>query len=56
MDEIKVEAVRYWPEPINVKEIRGFLGFTNFYRRFIKNFGKIGVPFINLTKKDIPFK
>jgi hypothetical protein len=50
MQDTKVQAVRDWPQPTNVKEVRGFLGFTNFYRRFIKEYSKIATPLTNLTK------
>ena len=55
MDPDKVKAVREWPAPTNVKEVRAFLGFVNFYRRYVKNFGGIGIPLTDLTKKDHPF-
>jgi len=38
MEKEKVEGVLSWPEPKNVKDIRKFLGLTNYYRRFIKDF------------------
>ena len=56
MDPSKVEAVRTWPTPKNLQDVRGFLGFANFYRRFIKDFSKIARPLHDLTKKDIPWK
>ena len=56
MDPSKVEAVRAWPTPKSLREVRGFLGFANFYRRFIKDFSKIARPLHDLTKKDIPWK
>ena len=56
MQKAKVQAVRDWPTPDNVKQVRGFLGFTNFYRRFIKNYGDLARPLTDLTKKGIPFK
>ena len=56
MDPSKVEAVRTWPTPKSLREVRGFLGFANFYRRFIKDFSKIARPLHDLTKKDIPWK
>ena len=55
MDPTKVEAVTSWPTPRNLKEVRGFIGFANFYRRFIKDFSKIARPLHDLTKKDTPF-
>jgi hypothetical protein len=39
-----------------MKEIQLFLGFVNFYRRFIKDYSKIVVSLIELTKKDIEYK
>ena len=42
MDPIKVEAVRDWPTPRNKKEVQQFLGFVNFYRRFIEGYSKDG--------------
>ena len=51
----KVQAVRDWPEPRKVKDVQSFLGFANFYRRFIYNFSDIVVPLTRLTRKNIPF-
>ena len=55
MDPAKVQAVKEWPEPKNLKEVRGFIGFANFYRRFIEGFSKVCRPLHDLTKKDTPF-
>jgi hypothetical protein len=44
MDPAKVRAVTDWPAPRNLKEVRGFLGFANFYRRFIEGFACIARP------------
>ena len=55
MDPGKVKAVREWPAPKNLREVRGFLGFANFYRRFIKDFSKVARPLNDLTKKDTPW-
>ena len=55
MDPIKVKAVAEWPTPRNLKEVRGFIGFANFYRRFIQDFSKLARPLHDLTKKDVPF-
>jgi hypothetical protein len=52
MDPAKVKAITHWPAPRNLRELRGFLGFANFYRRFIKNFAKLARPLNNLTRKD----
>ena len=53
MDPIKVEGVSKWPVPKKKKDVQSFLGFTNFYRRFIKDYAKIARPLHNLTgKKD----
>ncbi|KAK3523122.1 hypothetical protein QTP86_017285 [Hemibagrus guttatus] len=48
MDEGKIAAVRDWPAPATVKELQRFLGFTNFYRRFISNYSSIADPLTNL--------
>ncbi|KAL0146495.1 hypothetical protein M9458_058126 [Cirrhinus mrigala] len=50
MDEGKVEAVVSWPKPNSVKELQRFLGFANFYRRFIQGFSHITNPLTNLLK------
>jgi len=52
MDEEKLSEVLEWPVPTKVKQVQVFLGFANFYRRFIKNFAKISKPLSDLTKKD----
>ncbi len=44
MKEKKIEVVRHRPKPQSVKDIQMFLGFTNFYRRFIQNFYRIIAP------------
>ena len=52
----KVESVRTYPTPTNLKQIRSFLGLANYYRRFIPRFSHIANPLTNLTKKNQPFK
>src|SRR5271163_1772770 len=52
MDPVKVSGVADWPVPTNKKEVQSFLGFTNFYRRFIHH----ARPLFNLTKNDVEWK
>ena len=53
MEKEKMNGVLSWPEPKNVKDIRKFLGLTNYYRRFIKNFAQVARPMNVLTRKDV---
>ena len=55
MDPGKVSTILEWPEPCKVKDIHSFLGFTNFYRRFISDYSKITVPLTRLTCKGTPW-
>ena len=47
--------VQDWKAPNTVRGIQSFLGFCNFYRRFIRDYGKIAKPLVRLTKTGIPF-
>ena len=47
----KAEVIRAMPEPRTVKEVRGFIGATRYYKRFIPAFSRIATPLIALTKK-----
>lgn len=51
MDTEKVKAIREWQAPTTVKGVRSFLGFANFYRRFIRPFGRIVQPLVDLSRK-----
>ena len=51
----KIKAIQAWPEPRKVKDIQSFLGFANFYRRFIHEYSEIVIPLTRLTWKGIPW-
>ena len=51
----KIQVIQNWGTPRNVTDVQSFIGFCNFYRRFIRNFSKIARPMITLTRKDQPF-
>jgi hypothetical protein len=50
-DPSKIIAVQSWPPPKNKTEMRGFLGLVGYYRRFIKNYGKICRPLFDSLKR-----
>lgn len=55
VDPEKIEAITKWKVPRNVKAVQSFLGFCNFYRRFIKDYGRVAHPLHNLCRKDLPW-
>ncbi|CAG2238861.1 Retrovirus-related Pol polyprotein from transposon 17.6,Retrovirus-related Pol polyprotein from transposon 412,Retrovirus-related Pol polyprotein from transposon 297 [Mytilus edulis] len=55
-DPSKIEAVRDWPTPKNINEVRSFLGLAGYYRRFIPEFSEIASTLTHLTKKGIRFE
>ena len=55
-DPEKTSKVKEWPVPKTVRDVRSFIGFANYYRRFIKNFASIAKPLHDLTKKSARFE
>ena len=49
----KVDAILGWPVPRKVKDIQSFLGFCNFYRRFINGYSDITIPLTRLTRSGV---
>ena len=55
VDPDKIAVVRDWKAPTTVKGVQSFLGFCNFYRRFIRDYGIVARPLVNLTKTGVKF-
>ena len=56
MDPVKIAGVQDWPTPKNVTEVQSFVGFVNFYCRFIPKFSHVASPLHHLTKKVEPWQ
>lgn len=53
MDPAKLKTIAEWPYPRNLKDLQRFLGFSNFYRRFIEDFSGVAGPLTTLTGKGV---
>ena len=56
IEKEKVDEVLSWPESKNIKDVRKFLGLTNYYRRFIKDFAWVARLMNVLTRKDMKWQ
>ena len=55
MDPKKIAGINDWPIPTTLKQLRSFLGFGNYYRKFIKNYSDLTRPLNELLRKDNEF-
>ncbi|GBG72919.1 hypothetical protein CBR_g12640 [Chara braunii] len=55
-EDCKIAAIRDWPTPRTLTELRSFLGLANYYRKFVRNFSTIAAPFCKLLRKETIWK
>jgi hypothetical protein len=53
VDPNKIKCMMDWLIPKTLKNLRGFLDLTGYYRKFLQNYGRIAAPLTALTKKDV---
>ena len=55
MDPAKLSTILEWPVPKSIKDVQSFLGFANFYRKFILHYSSLTTPLTTLTRKAVKF-
>lgn len=54
-DPKKTEVIKKWPQPCNVTELKSFIGFCSYYRKFVPNFAVLAKPFHALKENGTKF-
>jgi len=55
VDQTKIDAIKSWPQPTNLNQMRSSFGLVCFYRRFVKDFSSIASPLHAISKNNVPF-